>query len=659
MGRAVSDDGGCADRPNGSRALEALEEMSARGVLEQAAQAILVTDLEERIVLANEAACRMLGYCPGELPGKSFLTLMAPADMEREVLRRAEPKPGGPSRHNVRVRSRDGSLRDVAISTGPLSVSGGRVVGAIRSLTETADPEETRRLLRAQRELAERVGSTAPVLILVSDTEGRLLQLNSYARELTGYAEQDLVDSHWREVLVPEGDRERIHRAFRGAADGRLEVCEAETALTTKAGRTLSVQWAISLLRGPDGNGAGILAVGQDVTELHRQRRLLRQRAGIETVGRLVDGIAHDFNNQLGVIRCYCDMLEKSLPDDHPMRRVVAEIQQACETSVGVSKQLLALTRPGPMKARAININRLIERRADEFRRMVSGDVKLSLSLADDLASVEADPVQMELIITNLIAHAGGAMSPVGELTIETANVDLDQGFAGPGTAGREASYVMLAITDTGSGDEPDSRTGPSLPLYAASRRDVGASQGLSLAHEFVRRHGGNICVTSQPGLGTTLAVYLPSVAAPAEDGQPAGAEGPAGRGAKTILVVEDDGQMREVVARVLRDEGYRVVVAEDGQVALELLHAYDGEPDLMITDIVMPGMSGGELARQVQVLCPTSQILYISGCPEHAIPRYGVPLTGGHLLRKPFRPASLTRMVRLLLGAAGGADKR
>jgi DNA-binding response OmpR family regulator len=373
----------------------------------------------------------------------------------------------------------------------------------------------------------------------------------------------------------------------------------------------------------------------------------LRHAQKMEAVGQLAGGIAHDFNNLLTVIAGETELLSERLEPADPLRRDVAAIAGATERAAALTRQLLAFSRRQLLKPRVLDLNELVASVDAMLRRVIGEDVELVTRRSGAAVPVEADPSQLEQVVLNLAVNARDAMPDGGRLTIEVSQVELPPGHGlGPG------SYALLKVSDTGTGMDAETLERVFEPFFTTKPEGAGTGLGLSTVYGIVTQSGGDVRVASTPGAGTTFEVYLPSTAqlpatAPAE---PAPAFAPPATG--TILLVEDDDAVRELALRALSDAGYAVLEAGDGGDALALCDAHDGPIDLLLTDVVMPEMSGRELAERRAPLRPETRVLYMSGYPADAIVRREVLDGGVELLEKPFTPMSLRRRVRAALDA-------
>jgi two-component system cell cycle sensor histidine kinase/response regulator CckA len=389
---------------------------------------------------------------------------------------------------------------------------------------------------------------------------------------------------------------------------------------------------------------------------LRQSEERLRQAQKMEAVGRLAGGVAHDFNNLLTVIISYSDLLLEDLGSDDPKRDDVGQIRKAAEGAAALTRQLLAFSRQQVLQPKALDLKATVAGTEKLLNRLIGEDIRLITFLAPDLGVVKADPGQIEQIIINLAVNARDAMPTGGRLTIEAANVDMGEAYVrghAPATPGR---YVMLALSDTGIGMDEQTKARIFEPFFTTKEPGKGTGLGLATVYGIVKQSGGFIWVYSEPGHGTSFKVYLPRVDEPAEPAAAPTATAEPARGTETVLVVEDAASVRMVTRQVLERYGYTVLEAPNGDTALRLAAKHHGPIHLLLTDVVMPGLSGRQLAEQLAQLRPDMKLLYASGYADHAIVHHGILEPGIAYLEKPFTPETLGRRVRQLLDSSPAA---
>ena len=408
-----------------------------------------------------------------------------------------------------------------------------------------------------------------------------------------------------------------------------------------------------------DESGAvGYLEVfAEDITEQRVLERQFRMAQKMEAVGRLSGGIAHDFNNLLGVIIGYTQVVKRNLGPGHTSYEHAEEIERASQRAVSLTRQLLAYSRQQVLEPAILNLNTLVSDMEKMLSRLIGEDIVLRLSLDPALSQVKADRGQIEQVLMNLAVNARDAMPDGGQLTIETANAELDLAYTREHPGSRPGWYVMLAVTDTGTGMDPETLAQVFEPFFTTKERDKGTGLGLATVYGVVKQSDGYIAVESQKGNGSSFKVYLPLVrqAAIAQESVPAPRSV---RGCETILLVEDAEALRKLAHMFLRDNGYDVLTAADGSEAMRVAQQSSAPIHLLLTDVVMPGMNGRALAERLALGNPAMKVLYMSGYTDTFIAGHGALEPGTQLLHKPFTEETLTRKVREVLDAARKATK-
>ena len=422
---------------------------------------------------------------------------------------------------------------------------------------------------------------------------------------------------------------------------------------------TFHVEWKsgsyachVEPLRDSDGQVSGAICMSLDITDRKQLEEQLRQAQKMEAVGRLAGGIAHDFNNLLMVIQGYSDLLVERLPGGDPLRRNAEQIQMASQRASSLTRQLLAFSRKQMLAPKILNVQSVVAEMEKILRRLIGEDIQLETSSATDLGLVKADRSQIEQVILNLAVNARDAMPQGGRLTIETANVELDSSYSHPPAVLSPGRYVMLAVTDNGCGMDAETQAHVFEPFFTTKEKGKGTGLGLATVYGVVKQSGGYVWVYSEPGRGTSFKIYLPRIE---ETTVPAGRDGKSEmqipqRGSETILLVEDEKGVRELAREYLASSGYTVIEAEDGHTALELAAMHVGQIHLLLTDVVMPGISGRELAERVSQIRPGIKIIYMSGYTDQAVVHHGILQNDAVLLQKPFTLMTLAGKLREML---------
>lgn len=422
---------------------------------------------------------------------------------------------------------------------------------------------------------------------------------------------------------------------------------------------TFHVEWKggsytchVEPLRTAEGELQGAICMALDITDRKQLEEQLRQAQKMEAVGRLAGGIAHDFNNLLMVIQGYADLMTERLAEGDPLRRNAEQIQTASQRATSLTRQLLAFSRKQMLAPKVLNVQSVVVEMEKILRRLIGEDIQLETSSAPDLGLIKADRSQIEQVILNLAVNARDAMPEGGRLTIETANVELDKAAAHPPAVLSPGKYVMLAVTDNGCGMDAETQAHIFEPFFTTKEKGKGTGLGLATVYGIVKQSGGYVWVYSEPGRGTSFKVYLPRIedeqTVRGRDGKSDAKELP--RGSETVLLVEDEKGVRELAREYLELTGYTVIEAEDGHTALELAAMHVGPIQLLMTDVVMPGISGRELAGRVKAIRPEIKTLFMSGYTDQAVVHHGILDTDAALLQKPFTMAALATKLREIL---------
>lgn len=466
---------------------------------------------------------------------------------------------------------------------------------------------------------------------------------------MTGYAAADVMGQNCRFLQGPGTDPAAVEKIRSAIANGWE--CSIELLNYRKNGTPFWNQLVIAPVRDDAGQLTHFIGVQTDVTGRRQLEEQFRQAQKMEAVGRLAGGVAHDFNNLLTVINGYGQIVADGLPQEHPSRELLDEIMKAGDRAAGLTRQLLAFSRQSVLEPRVLDPNALVRGLDKMLRRLLGEDVDLATRLAPGLGRVKADPGQMEQAIVNLCVNARDAMPTGGKLTIETANADLDDSYTAAYTDMRPGPYIVVSVTDTGTGMTPEVQARVFEPFFTTKEQGKGTGLGLAMVFGFVKQSGGHVAVYSEAGRGATFKLYLPRVDAVPEVGKLSVQRGTMPRGTETVLLVEDEPAVRALGRDVLTMCGYSVLEAGNGRDALRVAEAHPGRIDLLLTDVVMPGGLGGrEVAEAIIAGHPEASVLFTSGYTDDAVVRHGVLESGVHFLQKPFSPSALAQKVREVL---------
>jgi PAS domain S-box-containing protein len=616
-----------------------------RALVENSSDGICLVDRNAVILYSSASSVRVLGWPTDARKGRPAFDFVHPDDADRFRAFFAEclATTGTPVTIEVRGLHQDGGWRlvEVVAANHLEDPAVEAVVVNFRDVTQRRRAEDSVR--EAARQFRA-VFDGALDAMVIADDEGRYVEVNAAACGLYGLSRSALL-GHWiGDYAAPGVDAAQIWSAFRREGRGK-----GEMRIIRPDGRVRELEFAASADFLPGSH----LAVFRDITQRRQLEEQLRQAQKIEAVGRLAGGVAHDFNNLLNVITGYGQMVFRRLADG-PEREKTKAILQAADRAAALTRQLLAFSRKQVLEPKVLDLNAVVAGMDEMLRRLIGEDIVLNAQLAPELGCTKADPGQIEQVLMNLVVNARDAMPRGGQLTLETANAEMDEAYVRDHLGARPGRYVMLAVCDTGLGMDAETQKHIFEPFFTTKEKGKGTGLGLATVYGIVKQSEGYIWVDSAPGVGTTVRVFLPWVEAeppPEEPRRPAVPE-ELPRATETVLLVEDEEMVRRMTREVLEGAGYRVLEASSGFEALRVSAGHAGRLDLIVTDVVMPGMSGRELAERLAPSRPGMKVLYMSGHTDDAIFHHGVTQAGTGFLQKPFTPDALERRVRALLGS-------
>jgi PAS domain S-box-containing protein len=625
-----------------------------RLISENAADLIAVVDLHGNRIFNSLSYERILGYSPEELKGSSSFEQIHPEDRERVKAGAEEAQRTGVGLPmEYRFRHKDGTWRVLESTASVIRNSIGgpdKIVIVNRDITERKRSAEAfQRSETSFRSVVE----DAPYGIFKADLTGKLLMVNPALEKMLGYKSQDelLAINLASGIYRHPAEHQKINDLFLQSQHFK----DIEVEWKRKDGAFITVRccgWTVK-----DESGAYIEVFAEDVTERRVLEQQLRMAQKMEAVGRLSGGIAHDFNNLLGVIIGYIQVMKRTLVPGQPSYEYAEEIEKAGQRAVSLTRQLLAFSRQQVLEPVILNLNTLVSEMEKMLPRLIGEDIQLILVLDPAIGQVKADSGQIEQVVMNLTVNARDAMPDGGTLTIQTANAELDTAFAREHPGSVPGKYVMLAVTDTGTGMDPETQAQIFEPFFTTKGRDKGTGLGLATVYGVVKQSNGYIAVESEKDKGALFKIYLPRIeqsVAPRSENIKAPLTL---RGSETILLVEDAEPLRMLAQLFLTENGYHVLTAADGAEAQQTAAQYPGLIHLLLTDVVMPGKNGRVLAELLAPQHPAMKVLYMSGYTDSFIAGHGVLEEGIHLLHKPFKEEVLMHKIRELLDA--GIDKK
>jgi hypothetical protein len=630
-----------------SEARRSLEE-KLRAVFESGVMGVLFGDIQGRVYDANDAFLELIGYSRAELEQGAIRwdAITPPAHLARDAEGVAEARERGScTPYEKEYVRKDGTRVWVLVGYVLLEPERERSAAFILDVSERKRAESA---LRESEERTRAIVETAVDGIITIGEDGRIESFNPAAERMFGYAAPEVLGRNVS-VLMPSPHREEhdghIARYLAGG-EARIIGIGREVEGRRRDGSVFPLDLAVAEFR--VGAARAFAGIAHDLTERKRLEEQLRHAQKMEAVGRLAGGVAHDFNNLLGVITGYSELAGRSLDPDHPGRRRIAEVLKAAERAAGLTRQLLAFSRKQSLSPKVVDLSALVQDLERMLRRLIGEDVELVVRLAPGLRAVRVDPGQMDQVVMNLAVNARDAMPRGGRLTLATAEVGAEELQAAAHWGVAPGRYLRLTIEDTGHGMDDETRARLFEPFFTTKPAGEGTGLGLATVYGIVKQSGGHILVDSSVGSGTRFSIYLPSIAEVPD----APAESPAApaRGGETILLVEDQEALREVTRQSLEDLGYRVLAAEDAEAGLALATEHPGEIDLLLTDVVMPGTSGPELAARIAGDWPGTRVLFMSGYTSDVLGRHGVLDPGTQLVEKPFTQRELAHRVRAAL---------
>ena len=637
-------------------------------LLEALPDAIVAVDREGTIVQVNSQTLALFGYSRGELVGQK-VEILVPESYRPQHHQHREKFAEIPKTRRMGAdldlygRRRNGSQFPVEISLSPVSTEKGMfVLSAIRDISDRKRIAEE--LRRANEELhrrtAEQLGEYRSRLASIIDSsedaiigkglDGIITSWNKGAERVYGYTPEEVVGKHIS-ILAPSDRPDEIPEILKKIARGE-SVEHYESVRVTKDGQPLNVSISVSPLRDAKGEVVGASAIARDITAQRKAEGQLHQSQKMEAIGRLAGGVAHDFNNILAIISACTEFLRDRIDRAAESSQYVENIQKSIERGSSLTRQLLTFSRSSVIRPRVLDLNERLKDVGKLLRPLMGDDVDILIVSKSPAAVVEADPGQLDQIVVNLAVNARDAMPHGGKFILETRSEKVDEAFAEQHQNMAPGKYVLLAVSDTGSGMDEATVARIFEPFFTTKEVGKGNGLGLATVYGIVKQSAGHILVYSELGHGTTFKIYLPS--ADHKIGLASKPEvetvSPKRQGT-TILLVEDDEIMRRLTRQLLQEHGYTIVEADDGKSALEWVASHAGPIDLLLTDVVMRRMSGPELVERLNASHPNLKVVYMSGYTGELIAEREVLKRGVTLLEKPFTRTALLNTIHATLG--------
>ena len=618
-------------------------------ISENAADMIAIVDMEGRRIFNSLSYQTVVGYSPEELQAFSAFEQIHPDDRERVKNAADEARRSGIGKTlEYRLRHKNGAWLVLESTCSVIHNGNGepeKLVIVNRDITERKRAEEA--LRRSEADFRS-VVEDAPYGIYRAGITGRFLQVNPALQKMLWYeARQDLLRKDLAtDIFQHKAEYQRLTEILSRTE----EIKDMEMEWKRQDGTPITVRCSGRSVNDENGIPAYFEVFAEDVTEKRVLEKQLRMAQKMEAIGRLSGGIAHDFNNLLGVIIGYSRVLKRQLGDNNALLEHALEIEKAGQRAASLTKQLLAFSRQQVLTPAVLSFNTLATDMEKMLPRLLGEDIEVSLVLDPELGNVKADQGQIEQVIMNLAVNARDAMPSGGKLKIQTANVVLDQSYTRNHPGSKAGDFVMLGVTDTGTGMDTATLAHMFEPFFTTKERGKGTGLGLATVYGIVKQSDGYISVESSPGRGSSFEIYLPRY-----EGQPAAEPQPIDHpeklgGTESILLAEDSESLKKLAQTNLESVGFRVLSASSGEEALEIATRHGSTFDLLLTDVVMPGMNGRVLAEQLLPRQPGMKVLYMSGYTDSFIAGHGVLEPGTHLLHKPFTEEVLIRKVREVL---------
>ncbi len=622
--------------------------------LQSIGDGVIAVNPEGKITFMNPIAEQLTGWSQGEALGRA----------ETEVFRVVHEQTGEPvasplqrareigrpvplANHSL-LLGKDGQARPIDDCAAPIIDAQGRALGGVLVFR---DVSERRRAEAALAKLAAIVECCTDAIV-GADLEGIITSWNDGAAHLYGYTAAEALGQPLS-ILIPAGAASEFQSNLERLGKGE-PVRAYETERQKKDGTVIEVIATLSPVRTRDGVNLGVAAIHRDISHVKRLEAQYRQAQKMEAVGRLAGGVAHDFNNLLMVINGYSELVLRGLHEHDKHRGLIEEVCKAGDRAAGLTRQLLAYSRKQILQLQVFDLSRLIGDMEKLLRSMLGEDVQLVLTLDPALRPIKADRSQLEQVLMNLVVNSRDAMPAGGKLTIETKDVDFSTGYADQYMDLPAGPYVLLAVSDTGTGMSAETLSHLFEPFFTTKEVGKGTGLGLATVYGIVKQNSGHIRVYSEPGLGTAFKIYFPSFQdTPDAELRPAQQED-FPQGTETILVVEDETGVRSLTRLVLQRCGYTVLDAPNGADAIDIAARHQGPIDLLITDVVMPGMSGRTVAETLLVIYPHLRVMFLSGYTDDAVIRHGILESEVAFLQKPFPPVLLAHKVREVLDHKG-----
>ena len=617
-------------------------------ILFAVSDAVISVNRDQEIIVFNKGAEAIFGYAHDEVLGKNldiiipdFLKGQALASLKKAFRRKNKALPLKKS-FETQGKRKNGEIFPIEISTSRLEIGEETIITAV-----IRDISERKRIESQLRKLSQ-VVEQSPLSVIITDKNGRIEYVNPGFTQITGYSSDDVIGVNPKILQSGETTSSTYEMLWKTITSG--ETWQGELLDKRKNGESY---WALALIapiKNRDGIITNFLGIQEDITNQKKLEEQLFQSQKLESIGRLAGGIAHDFNNLLTPILAYSQFLIPEFSEGDPIREDLEQIRNAGERAARLTRQLLAFSRKQILQPEVLNINEIVSESEKMLRRVIEEDINLVTVLDPDLGLTKIDPGQFEQILMNLVVNARDAMPKGGKIVLETLNAELDENYTQQHIQVHPGSYVMLGVSDNGTGMDSETQSQIFEPFFTTKEKGKGTGLGLAMVYGIVKQSGGYIWVYSEPGKGTTFKIYLPRVHEDAREFSKEEVSIDDFRGRENILIVEDEEVVRRSADKILTKYGYNVFEASNPGEALLIAEQAKEPIHLLLTDVVMPKMSGVNMAERLKELQPQMVVLYMSGYTDNAIVHHGVLDSDKEFLAKPFTPETLARKVREVL---------
>ncbi|HXM62576.1 MAG TPA: PAS domain S-box protein [Terriglobales bacterium] len=617
---------------------------------------IIAADAQSHVTIWNPAAEKLFGWREEEVIGRPNPIISQPEAAAAAALHQRLISGDTLTGVEVHRQKRDGSLVAISLSATPLWDASNRVRGIIGFLTDITERKRAEEALRAAEEKYRGIFENALEGVYQCTPDGKYFSANPALARMFGFdSPQELIDTR-NDITNQEYVTPQSRADFVRELENRGVVRGFEYQAYRRDGKAIWVSANAHAVRDSEGRILHFEGTVQDITQSRELEQQLRQMQKIEAVGRLAGGVAHDFNNILMAISSYAELMYGKTPENDTRRRYIEEISKATDRAASLTQGLLAFSRKQVISPRVLDLNALIAQQSEMLKRLIPENIELRFVPGDALGRVKVDPGQVEQIVMNLVINARDATPSGGTILIETSNAELSPTDCGLQTPAQSGSYTMIAVSDNGCGMSAETQAQIFEPFFTTKEQGKGTGLGLAIVFGIVKQSNGYIFLHSEPGRGSTFKIYLPRVEAAAQTDDSENSD-VSFRGNETILLVEDEDAVRESASEYLAENGYNVLRAKHGPAALEIAEQHPRPIHLMLTDLIMPQMSGRELSERISSIHPETKVLFMSGYSDNLLSNEQVLDPKHVLLQKPFRLSTLGKRITEMLGRGNAAS--